>query len=55
MQDEMCATFGGRAAEYVFIGHISTGAMNDFDRLTKQAYGMIAYAGMSNTLANLFY
>ena len=46
MLDEMCATLGGRAAEEIFIGHISTGAMNDLERVTKQAYGMIAYAGM---------
>ena len=53
--DEMCATLGGRAAEELFIGHISTGAMNDLERVTKQAYGMIAYAGMSDKLANLCY
>ena len=47
MLDEMCATLGGRAAEELFIGQISTGAMNDLERVTKQAYGMIAYAGMS--------
>lgn len=55
MLDEMCATLGGRAAEEVFIGHISTGAMNDLERVTKQAYGMIAYAGMSEKLPNLCY
>ena len=55
MLDEMCATLGGRAAEEVFIGHISTGAMNDLERVTKQAYGMIAYAGMSDRLPNLCY
>ena len=53
--DEMCATLGGRAAEEIFIGHISTGAMNDLERVTKQAYGMIAYAGMSDKLPNLCY
>ena len=51
----MCATLGGRAAEDLFIGHISTGAMNDLERVTKQAYGMIAYAGMSDKLPNLCY
>ena len=51
----MCATLGGRAAEDVFVGHISTGAMNDLERVTKQAYGMIAYAGMSDKLPNLCY
>ena len=55
MLDEMCAILGGRAAEEVFIGHISTGAMNDLERVTKQAYGMIAYAGMSDKLSNLCY
>lgn len=55
MLDEMCATLGGRAAEEVFIGQISTGAMNDLERVTKQAYGMIAYAGMSDKLPNLCY
>ena len=55
MLDEMCATLGGRAAEEVFIGQISTGAMNDLEKVTKQAYGMIAYAGMSDRLPNLCY
>ena len=55
MLDEMCAILGGRAAEEVFTGHISTGAMNDLERVTKQAYGMIAYAGMSDKLSNLCY
>jgi ATP-dependent metalloprotease FtsH len=55
MLDEMCATLGGRAAEEIFIGHISTGAMNDLEKVTKQAYGMIAYAGMSDKLPNLCY
>jgi len=55
MLDEMCATLGGRAAEDAFVGHISTGAMNDLERVTKQAYGMIAYAGMSDRLPNLCY
>ena len=55
MLDEMCATLGGRAAEELFVGHISTGAMNDLERVTKQAYGMIAYAGMSEKMPNLCY
>ena len=53
--DEMCALFGGRAAEELFTGHISTGAMNDLERATKSAYGMIAYAGMSDKLPNISY
>ena len=55
MLDEMCAILGGRAAEELFTGHISTGAMNDLERVTKQAYGMIAYAGMGDKLPNLCY
>lgn len=55
MLDEMCALLGGRAAEELFTGHISTGAMNDLERVTKQAYGMIAYVGMSDKLPNLCY
>ncbi len=55
MLDEMCALCGGRAAEELFTGHISTGAMNDLERATKSAYGMIAYAGMSDRLPNICY
>lgn len=55
MLDEMCALLGGRAAEEVFLGKISSGAMNDLERVTKQAYGMIAYLGMSDKLSNLSY
>lgn len=53
--DEMCATLGGRAAEEVFLGRISTGAANDLERVTKQAYAMIVYYGMSDKLPNLSY
>ena len=55
MLDEMCSLLGGRAAEELFIGTISTGAMNDLERTTKQAYGMIAFAGMSDKLPNICY
>jgi cell division protease FtsH len=55
MLDEMCSLLGGRAAEELFIGHISTGAMNDLERTTKQAYGMVAFAGMSDKLPNVCY
>lgn len=55
MLDEMCALLGGRAAEEVFIGQISSGAMNDLERVTKQAYAMITYMGMSDKLPNLSY
>ena len=53
--DEMCATLGGRAAEELFLGHISTGAANDLERVTKQAYAMVVYYGMSERLPNLSY
>ena len=53
--DEICATLGGRAAEELCIGRISTGAMNDLEKVTKRAYGMIAYAGMGEKLPNLCY
>ena len=53
--DEMCATLGGRAAEELFHGRISTGAANDLERVTKQAYAMVVYYGMSENLPNLSY
>ena len=55
MLDEMCALLGGRAAEELFRGSISTGAMNDLERATKSAYGMVVYAGMSEALPNICY
>ena len=55
MLDEMCATLAGRAAEQLCTGHISSGAMNDLERVTKQAYGMIAYMGMGEGLQNICY
>lgn len=53
--DEMCATLGGRAAEELFLGRVSTGAANDLERVTKQAYAMVVYFGMSEKLPNLCY
>ena len=53
MLDEMCSLMGGRAAEELFTGHISSGAMNDWSVPTKSAYGMVAYLGMSKTLPNI--
>ena len=53
--DEICATLGGRAAEQLCIGRISTGAMNDLEKTTKRAFSMIVYAGMSEALPNLCY
>ena len=55
MLDEICSLLGGRAAEELFTGHISTGAINDLERVTKSIYGMIAYAGMSDRLPNISY
>ncbi len=51
----MCATLGGRAAEELFLGRISTGAANDLERVTKQAYAMVVYYGMSEKMPNLSY
>ena len=53
--DEMCATFGGRVAEELTFGKISTGALNDLEKVTKQAYAMVSYFGMSEKLGNLSY
>ena len=53
MLDEMCSLLGGRAAEELCTGHISTGAMNDLERATKSAFGMVAYVGMSDALPNI--
>jgi cell division protease FtsH len=55
LQDEMCATLGGRAAEEIILNKISTGAANDLEKITKQAYAMVVYYGMSNLLPNLNY
>jgi len=55
MLDEICSLLGGRAAEEMFIGHISTGALNDLERATKQAYAIVAYYGMSKELPNVSY
>lgn len=53
--DEICSTLGGRAAEELFLGRISTGAANDLERVTKLAYAMVVYYGMSERLPNLSY
>jgi AFG3 family protein len=55
MLDEMCATLGGRAAEELTFGKISTGALNDLEKVTKQAYAMISYFGMSEKIGNRSY
>ena len=53
--DKMCSLLGGRAAEELVLGTIGTGAINDLERTTKQAYAMVAYYGMSDKLTNLCY
>lgn len=55
MLDELCSLLAGRAAEELFTGHISTGALNDIERATKLAFSMVAYYGMSDALPNLCY
>jgi len=55
LMDEMTATLGGRAAEQVIFGKISTGALNDLEKVTKQAYAMVAYYGLSDKVGNLSY
>ena len=53
--DEMCAALGGRAAEEIFFGKISTGALSDLEKVTKQAYAMITIYGMSKKIGNISY
>ncbi|MDE7149221.1 MAG: AAA family ATPase, partial [Bacteroidales bacterium] len=55
MRDEMMATLGGRAAEEVVFGRISTGALNDLEKVTQQAYAMVAYYGMDSDIGPLSY
>ena len=55
MLDEMCMALGGRAAEEVVFGKISTGAQNDLERVTKMAYGMVTVYGMNEKLGNISY
>ena len=55
IKDNLCSLLGGRAAEEVFLKQTSTGALNDLERATKQAYAMVAYYGMSDKLKNLSY
>ncbi len=51
--DEMCSALGGRAAEELIFNRISTGALNDLEKVTRQAYAMVSYFGMSSELGNL--
>jgi cell division protease FtsH len=53
--DEICATLGGRAAEEVVFGKISTGALSDLERITKQAYAMVTYYGLNEKIGNISY
>lgn len=53
--DEMTATLGGRAAEEVVFGKVSTGALNDLERVTKQAYAMVVYYGLNDKIGNVSY
>jgi len=53
LMDEMCSLIGGRVAEEIVNGQPSTGALNDLERLTKMAYGMVTYYGMSEKVGNL--
>ena len=55
LEDEMCAALGGRASEEVFFGKISTGALSDLEKVTKQAYAMISIYGMNNQIGNVSY
>ncbi|MCQ2265996.1 MAG: cell division protein FtsH, partial [Bacteroidales bacterium] len=55
MFDEMTATLGGRAAEEVIFGEVSTGALNDLERVSKQAYAMVVYYGLNEKIGNISY
>ena len=55
IMDELCATLGGRAAEEISFNKLSTGALNDLERVTKYAYALVAYYGMSDKLGNVSY
>lgn len=55
MEDEMCMAFGGRAAEELIFGKISTGALSDLERITKMAYGMVTIYGMNKEIGNMSY
>jgi cell division protease FtsH len=55
MLDEMCSTLGGRASEEIFFNKISTGALNDLERVTRQSYAMVSYFGMSKKVGNMSY
>ena len=53
MIDEMCAALGGRAAEEIIFGKVSTGALSDLEKITKQAYAMVTVYGLSDKIGNI--
>lgn len=53
--DQMCMTLGGRAAEEIVLGQVSTGALNDLEKVTKMAYAIVVYYGMSDKIPNVSY
>jgi cell division protease FtsH len=55
LYDELCASFGGRASEELTFGEVSTGALNDLEKATKQVYAMVTYFGMSEKIGNISY
>lgn len=55
LTDEMCAALGGRAAEEIMFGKISTGALSDLEKITKQAYAMISIYGLNDKIGNISY
>lgn len=55
IMDEMCAALGGRAAEEIIFGKISTGALSDLEKITKQAFACIVYYGLNEKIGNISY
>jgi len=55
MFDEMCSALGGRAAEEIIFGKVSTGALNDLEKVTKQAFAMVTYFGLNKEIGNISY
>ena len=55
LMDEMCAALGGRASEEITFGQISTGALSDLEKITKQAYAMVAIYGLNDKIGNISY
>ena len=55
LMDEICSALGGRAAEEIIFGKISTGALSDLEKITKQAYAMTMYYGLNSKIGNISY